>query len=366
MRLGFFTDTFLPQRNGVVTSVLSFGSELVRRGHEVHVFCPKTRVKEINGIRVYSYPAVRFRPYPEFRIAVPQGKDRVPPLDLVHSHSPFTMGFFGIRVAKHHGLPRVASFHTLLTEYLRYAFRVGAPLMKFFTWEFCRVFYNWQHRVITPSRTLKRVLREKGIKRPIEVVPNGIDTSFYRPHPKHLARKKLGLGNERVFLSLGRLSYEKKVDVVIRAMKRVNGKLVVCGRGPHASRLKELVRRERLSRKVVFHGFVREELKPLYYSAADALVVASTSETQGVVMLEAMACGTPVIGARALAIPEIVKPRRNGLLFEPDNTDELAEMLDSFEPTEAMSTNARRTASEYSVDRMVSKLVKLYRRLIRT
>jgi glycosyltransferase involved in cell wall biosynthesis len=364
MRIGFFTDTFLPQRNGVVVSLLSFGSELVKRGYEVHVFCPRSHLKEIQGMRVHSYPAVKFRPYPEFRIAIPQGRDRTPPLDLVHSHSPFTMGFFGNRVAKFQGIPRVATFHTLLSEYLGYVFKLGAPLMKVFTWQLCRGFFNRQKKVIAPTRALRWILRERGITKPITVIPTGVDTEFFKPIPKPVARRKLKLEDGKIYLSLGRLGHEKNVDVIIRAMKGVEGKLVVCGRGPAAKKLKALAKREGLKGKVLFRGFVPEKQKPHYYSAADALVIASTSETQAIVAVEAMACGTPVIGAKALAIPELVRDGWNGRLFEPGNQDQLGQILREFDPGENMRKNALRTSRSFSIKKCVARLEKFYRRLV--
>jgi glycosyltransferase involved in cell wall biosynthesis len=360
MRVGFFTDTFLPQRNGVVTSLLSFGAELVRRGHEIHVFCPKTRVKEINGISVHSYPAVKLRSYPEFKIAVPQGRDRAPELDIVHTHSPFTMGFFGWRVAKFQKIPRVSTFHTLLSEYTRHVSRFGKPILKLITWRFCKTFYNRHKKLIAPSKTLKKILHEHGIKKPVEVIPNGIDTNFYRPISRREARRKLGLKGDRIFLCFGRVSYEKNVDLIIRAIKDVEADLLIVGRGPALKRLKAMVKKEKLHDKVFFRGFVPEEAKPLYYSAADALVNASTSETQGIVILESMACGCPVIGAKSLAIPELVKEGKNGYLFESGSTEELVEILETFQPSERLKAHAVKTAQKFSIKKCTEKLEKFY------
>ncbi|MEW6221731.1 MAG: glycosyltransferase [Candidatus Hadarchaeota archaeon] len=360
MRIGFFTDTFLPQKNGVVTSLLSFGAELEKRGHEVHVFCPKTNVRHMEGMEVHSYPAVSFRRYPEFKIAVPQGRDRAPKLDLVHTHSPFTMGFFGWRVAKFQKIPRVSTFHTLLSEYYQYVSRVGKPVLKLVSWRFCRAFYKRHKKLITPSAALKRLLREHGIKKPIEVIPTGIDIKALHPIDKKTARRKLGLEDERIFLCLGRVSYEKNLDLVIRAMTEVDGKLLLVGRGPATGKLKKLVDKKHLRKRVSFKGFVPEKLKPLYCSAADALVIASKSETQGLVVAEAMACGTPVIGANALAIPEVVRNGENGYLFKPENIGSLSALMQKFEPSEGMRKNARKTAESYSIEKCTTKLEEFY------
>lgn len=363
MRIGFFTDTFLPQANGVVTSLLSFGPELVRRGHEVSIFCPKSNVKEFKGMPVFSYPAVTFRAYPEFKIAVPQGRNRAPKLDIVHTHSPFTMGFFGWRVAKLQNIPRVSTFHTLLSEYAGYVSKLGKIILKPVTWEFCRTFYNRHRKLIAPSKTLKKILQEHGIGKPIDIIPNGIDTDFFRPFEKTAARKKLGINGGKIFLSLGRLGHEKSVDVVIRAFKNLDAKLVIVGRGPAEEKLKKLTRKLGLQNKVTFKGFVPEKLKPLYYSAADALVIASEFETQGLVVVEGMACGTPVIGANSGAVPEAIREGKNGYLFGPRNVEELTKKIGTFEPSKRMEKNAIKTSKNYSIEKCVTELEKFYRSL---
>ena len=277
MRIGFFTDTFMPQHNGVVTSLLTSGQELVKRGHEVTVFCPKSKLKDFNGMKIFSYPAVTFRPYPEFKIAVPRGRDKIEELDIVHSHSPFTMGFFGWRVSRSQKIPRVSTFHTLLSEYVRYLSLFGRKLLEKIAWQYCEAFYNHQHGIIAPSLVLKETLRDHGIEKPISVVPTGIDTNFFKRSKKETAREKLGMEkDEKIFLSLGRLSYEKNVDVILKAFKGIDGKLIIAGRGPAREKLNKIKIDLGLNDKVRLVGYVPEQLKPLYYSAADALVIAST------------------------------------------------------------------------------------------
>ncbi|MEM4187855.1 MAG: glycosyltransferase [Candidatus Hadarchaeum sp.] len=361
MRIGFFTDTFLPQKNGVVTSLLSTGPELVRRGHEVFVFCPKTKIKECEGMKVYSYPAVTFKPYPEFKIAVPQGRESIPKLDIIHSHSPFTMGFFGWRVSNFQKIPRVTTFHTLLSEYVRYVAPLGKKIMEKVIWKYCEIFYNKQKGIIVPSRALKSVLVSHHIKKAISVIPTGINTNFFRPEKKKSARESLGMNDgEKIFLSLGRLGHEKNIDIIIRAFVDVDGKLIIAGRGPAAKKLVKLRDKLKLKKKVHFVGYVPEKLKPLYYSAADAFVIASTGETQALVVVEAMACGCPVIGANSLAIPEIIKDGKNGYLFSPGNIAELAQILNSYEPSQKMQAQAKKTSEKFSVTECTKKLDKFY------
>ena len=159
------------------------------------------------------------------------------------------------------------------------------------------------------------------------VVPNGIDLSKFRPQReavKLAVRKKLGLKpSDKMILVAGRLSREKNVDVVIRAYagfarENPGSKLVVCGTGPALGENIALARKLGVGKRAVFTGFVPNNVLPAYYSAADAFVTASTFETQGLTVLEAMACGTLVLGANALAIPDEVKNGKNGFLFEPN------------------------------------------------
>ncbi|MFH1821275.1 MAG: glycosyltransferase [Methanobacteriota archaeon] len=361
MRIGFFTDTFLPQKNGVVTSLLSSGSELVRRGHEVSVFCPKSNVKEFNGMKVHSYPAVTFRPYPEFKIAVPSGKDIVPKLDIAHSHTPFTMGFFSWRVSNFQKIPRVTTFHTMLSEYVKYIALFGKKFLERVTWRYCEIFYNKQRGIIAPSYALKNVLRSHHIRKPISIVPTGVDIGFFKPVKKETARKRLGLKkDEKIFLSLGRLSHEKNIDTILKAFVNIDGKLIVTGRGPAAKKLKKMKVELGLKNKVSFAGYIPERLKPLYYSAADALVIASTGETQALVVAEAMACGCPVMGANSLAIPEVVKDGKNGHLFKPKDVEHLKEILNSYERSQKMTFEALKTGKKFSVEKCVNKLEKFY------
>lgn len=358
MRIGFFTDTFVPQTNGVVTALCDFGAELTRRRHQVNVFCPRTTSQNIKGMRVFSYPSVTFRPYPEYRLGLPFITRRAPDLDVVHCHGPFTFGVYGLRVAQKQDVPAVGTFHTLLPEYVHYVSRLRFPkkYLQKIAWTYCKHHYNQYDIVTTPSAYIKNQLQAHGVRKPVLVVPNGVNPRF-KPMPKAKARKKLGLDNGRVFLYLGRLGFEKNVADVIRAVKGLNCTLVIAGKGPADSELRGLAKKLSLD-NVRFDGFVPNELLPAYYSAADAFVTASKSETQGIVVLESMACSTPVIAANALALPEIIAPGKNGFLF--NTKDQLKKMLARFEPSTTLRKNAEKTAQQYSLKKCTDKLEKAY------
>jgi glycosyltransferase involved in cell wall biosynthesis len=363
MRIGFFTDTFLPQTNGVVSSIISFGSELIKRGHEVVVFCPRSNLNEYNGMKICHYPSMTFKPYPEFKMAFPRGSGRIPKLDIVHTHSPFSLGVFGLMVAKKQCVPQVSTFHTLLSEYVTYVSNFWRGALSVVTWGYCRLYYNRCHAIITPSNILKKVLLQHKINKPMTVIPTGVDLDFLKPVDKKKAREKLGIGGGQVFLSLGRLGFEKNVDLVIRALKDVDAKLIIAGRGPAEHSLKSLTRKLGLQKKVFFAGYVPEKLKPFYYSAVDAFIIASTSETQAIVVAEALVCGCPAIGANSLAIPEIVKEGVNGHLFKPGDVDGISKILQNFEYSKKMRTVALKSAEAFSRQKCVDRLEKFYKSL---
>jgi 1,2-diacylglycerol 3-alpha-glucosyltransferase len=207
---------------------------------------------------------------------------------------------------------------------------------------------------------LKKVLLQHKIKKPIAVVPTGIDLNFFKPIEKKKAREKLGIGNERVFLMLGRLGSEKNIDVVFQAFKDVDAKLIIAGRGPAERELKNMRVKLDLQKKISFKGYVPEKLKYVYYSAADALIIASESETQGVVVAEAMACRTPAVVADSLALSEMVKDGENGFLFEPGDVKELSQILQNFEPSKRIENAALKSARRFSIQKCTDKLEKFY------
>jgi 1,2-diacylglycerol 3-alpha-glucosyltransferase len=360
MKIGFFTETFLPQTNGVVTSIESFGEELVKRGHEVHIYCPKTSIKTHKGMTVHAKASVPFLPYPEFKLAIPFGK--VEKLDIVHTHGPFFMGNYGIKVADKQKIPKVSTFHTLLSEFVKYLFpfKAGQVPLKKLAWSYSFSHYNKYDKVITPSNAIKDMLK---IKPPITVIPTGIDINVLTPQDREKSREKLGLTSKRVYLCLGRLSFEKNLDLVINAAKNFlddDSQMVIAGKGPAFDDLQRLTKELRLGQKISFVGYVSELDKVRYYSAADAFITASTSETQGIVVMEAMACGCPVIGANSLAIPEFVQDGKNGFLFEPGNAKQLSDTVKNFAFTEDMRKKALETAQEYSIEKSTTKLERFY------
>lgn len=363
MKIGFFTETYYPQTNGVVTSIDATGQELIKRGHEVHIFAPKTDRHEHLGMHVHSVPAIGFKPYPDYKIALPL-KLKVPKLDLVHTHGPFSMGNYGIWVSLKQGIPRVSTYHTLLSEYVEYVSKYGQRFTSRIAKSYCEKHYNRYHGVITPSSSIKKLLPKK-IQIKTTVIPNGIDTEFLKPVPN--AKQKLKLEYEKIYLYFGRVSYEKDIDVIIKAGKdfiKENEVLLIAGKGPALNDLKNLTTQLKMNKKIKFLGYVPENLKPTYYSAADLFITASTSETQGMVVTEAQACGTPVVAADSFALPEMINEGKDGYLFTPDDSKSLARVINYHSFPKSMGKNARENSLKFSLEKSGDKMEKLYKGLV--
>jgi 1,2-diacylglycerol 3-alpha-glucosyltransferase len=374
VKIAFFTDTFYPQVNGVVTALDSLSLELKRQGHDVEIFAPAPGPADFEGIPVHRFRSVAFRPYPEFRAALP-------PLlvnkfiarrgfDVVHTHGPFTMGWTGLYAARRNRLPCVSTFHTPFSEYVHYLFGNRARLVmlgKRVAWDYSKRHYNRYDHVIVPSNVVRTLVISKGVRKPVSVIPNGVDIKRIARVPHEDAARRFGVRG-RYVIHAGRLSREKNVSDALRAMKKIKGvKLVVTSRGPAELELRKTAKSLGVSNRVVFTGFVDFEDLVNLYRGAELAVIPSEAETQGMVILEAMACGTPVVGADYLAIPETVMNDENGRLFELHDTASLAESVNSLlsdkRELARLGRNARKTAELNSVERRTKQLVNLYESL---
>ncbi|MCL2504027.1 MAG: glycosyltransferase family 4 protein [Coriobacteriia bacterium] len=376
MRIGFFTDTYTPQINGVVTSIKLFREALEARGHEVIVFAPRPRHAE-DGDQTVRFLSVPFFFQRELRVATPVSLHAIQriedtELDVVHSHDPFAIGLFGLAIAKGKKIPYIHSYHTLYPEYVHYVWeaRWTKRLAEILSRDFCDVCDT----IIAPSTKIDHHLRQWGVRAPIEVLPTGIDLSAHAVADNKRAlmmRKRLQLAEgERVVTFVGRLGKEKNVGLLIRAMALVKEpltRLVIVGDGPDRAQLEALVERLRLGPRVSFTGYLDRPDVTCAYRISDAFVFASTTETQGLVVGEAMAAGLPVIAVTDDAVGDFVKQDKNGLLVPPNErafANAVSQLLADSETMARMGAASRLRASSLSIDIQAAKLESLYQRAI--
>ena len=375
MRVAMFTDTYTPQINGVVTSIQAFKAELERQGHEVHIWAPEApnAPKEQNVHRLRSFT---FAPYPEYRISVPNPEliDEFENVhaDIVHINTPASMGLMGLGLAQHFNLPTIGTFHTLLPEYMHYL--VNDKLQKFLmkpaqhiAWKLCRWFYNRCNSVIAPSQATARLLKQKGVSKPIRIIPTGI--SITKPVGKRTAamfRKKYKL-HGKVLLHVGRVTREKNIEAIIDAVAKIqDARLAIASDGPHLPELKKYAERKILGGRVRFLGYLSKQELAAAYAAADLFVCASKSETQGIVLLEAAVSDLPIVALDAPVVSDFIRENRVGIISnERDFARKILAALNDSKLHSRVSSRAKAIAQKYSIERCAKELVKTYERVIR-
>jgi len=371
LKVAMFTDSFYPVKDGVLAAMETQAKGLEARGHEVVVVAPDTSPRPDYPRRVHYLPSIGFRWYPGYRIAVSSSDmmefvREVRP-DVLHCHGLASMAILSLTVARAAKIPHVLTFHTMANEAVKYysPWPVREDLIVPLVWVYLRNMMKRAEVVIAPSRPIKDELEENGVRmQACEVVPTGIDTSVYTPD--NFDRDfpgRYGLQGKRVLLHVGRLSKEKRLDIVLGAMAKLakdepDLRLLVAGSGPSSGFYADEAKRLGIPDRVVFAGFMPDPELLKAYASCDALVLASTFETQGLVVLEALASGTPVAGMRCRAIPEFVQEGKNGCLFDEASCAEGIQRCLS--RGKSMKLNAVASAREYSVEPCTRRLEAAY------
>lgn len=382
MRIAFYTDTYLPNIDGVVSQIVASKKELEKRGHYVHVFTSGSSEERRAADRTVSvYSSVRFPPYPQYKWAIfpytSVSEVEKMRLQLIHCHALASMGLAAVYSAKALRLPLVGTFHTMAPLATHYFIKhpVAQEVLSKAAWHAIRVFYAPFDVVTTPSQATAALLREHGVE-DVKVISNGISLKTFNRYIKgrEAMRHKLGIKkDEKLITFVGRVTEEKNVDVLIKSAKLAEAqdnkfKLIIVGSGPALQNMKVLAREVGL-KKIVFTGAVKHSEIPAYLAATDWQITASTFETQGIGIIEGLACGKPCIGANSLAIPEAIKQGRNGFIFEPGDVGECTEQIlnavsmDELK-YEKMRQAAAKGAKRYSVEKSTSELLRLYEKYV--
>jgi glycosyltransferase involved in cell wall biosynthesis len=327
MKIAIFTETFLPKLDGVVTILCQVLERLNEKGHKVLLFGPPGGPAEYAGAEVVGVGGPRFPLYPDIRINIPRRfvweKIKAFEPDLVHIVSPFFLGPFGLSYGRRLNVPIVASFHTHVPNYVRH---YGGGFIEPAIWSYLRSIHNAAHLNLCPSSETLKDLRRHGFER-VRWWRRGIDTGRFTPGPRNEAmRNRLSDGNpdDLLVLYVGRHSPEKRLDLIRDPLFSVPGvRLSMVGGGPSHEQLRRHFRGTPTS----FPGFLRGDDLVEAYRAADVFLFPSTTETFGLVALEAMACGVPVIAANTGGVLDIIRDGENGLLFNPERPEEIGGLV---------------------------------------
>lgn len=392
MRICMFTDSFLPYCSGVTFSVLNQASELVNRGHNVCIFRPKPRQKDIDentsidlpdDVEVFDVPFnVGVSKVPKLRITFPSfltslWRVRKWNPDIIHMSTEWGCGWEGLIASKLLRKPTVGTFHTFFADpgYLK---SFGLPNFKFiqkFMWWYSVSFYNACRFVTSPSKSVKDALVAHGIRFDPIIIPNGIERPRLVDADAIMKmRNDLGIFGPS-FVYCGRISPEKSLDVVIDSFalvqkKRRRAKLVIIGDGPSKADLEKQAEELGIKDNVIFLGHVSHErlIDENLLLLADTFVTASKTENQPMSILEAMSFGLPIVGANSKGIPELIENGENGLLFEPDNPQDMAtcmlHMANKRRKRRRMGHGALKFAAEYQMPQVVDRLEEVYEQAI--
>ncbi len=318
MRIAFFTETFIPKIDGIVTRLRNTISQLHRKGNAVLVFAPDGGIDEFEGARVVGVPSAPFPLYPELRLALPRSSMRGELLefepDVIHVVDPALLGIAGIYYSTTMRIPLVASYHTQLPKYLNY-YKLG--FLEGLAWQLLRSRHKSAAVNLCTSTAMVDELTSHHIPR-VALWQRGIDTDLFSPaRASAEMRNYLSQGNPSspLIIYVGRLSPEKNIEQLKHLFDSIpKARLAIIGGGPHKSALEKHFR----GTATFLPGYLQGEQLASAFASADVFVLPSRTETLGLVLLEAMAAGCPVIGARAGGIPDIIEDGVNGFLFEDE------------------------------------------------
>ena len=382
MNIGLFTETYYPEINGVANSVYMLKEELERMGHNAYVFTtttPGAPKAERNVFRVRSIPCAFLT---ERRVGMfysPKLAHLIKRLhlDVIHTHTEFSLGIFGRIMARELGIPVVHTYHTIYEDYTHYIahFKALDRRAKAFVRVYSRFCCNTAERVIVPTQKVRQLLCGYRVSRNIDVIPTGIDLDKFRRETYNeeeveRIRESLGIGkNEKVLLYIGRVSQEKNIAEILDGYAQYAGmhedvRFVMIGSGPELEKLEEQAETLGITDRVIFAGSRPWDEIGKYYLLGDVFVSASQSETQGLTYIEAMAAGLPVVAKKDPCLDDVLRDGVNGYTFT--NREEFLLALDHVLYSgrqEEYAKNSLEAVKRYSRESFARSVLALYQDL---
>lgn len=376
MKIVFFTESYKPYLSGVTVAVETLAKILTGQGHRVWIFAPDYPQKKRSLGKIYRLPSIATKKYPGFRVACPLGSGifkkikKISP-QIIHSHSPYTLGIIARHCARKLKIPFVYSFHTIFSDYLHYF-----PIFpKMISSLILNQYFKWFLKntpTIVPTAYTRELTISLGAS-PVEIIPTGVDFSeVYKGAGVNLKEKLRLWQNPRILLYVGRLSKEKNLPFLLEVMSRLKQlrpdvHLVLIGSGPEENNLKKLAHNLKINDFVTFIRQVPHQEIFSYYRDADIFACPSKSETQGIVLIEAMAVGLPVVAIEAKGVSDIIKSEFGFLVEEKVETfsAKVLELLESEILLKDMSRKAKKASLEnYSSQVMARKTEKFYQKIL--
>ena len=373
MRIAIFSNAYKPIVSGVVTSMALFRRGLIEAGHDVYVIAPEYKDYEDEEPYIFRFPALNLPERLDFSLAISFKSSMAPTVRgikpaLIHSQHPVWMGDLATAFARDLNLPLVFTFHSRYDEYAQRYVPIAPELAGIVAEEIIKRYLEKCAHVVAPTPSIRDfILQSYDADVPVTVVPTPVDLSLYHDLAPKRVRAALGLENVELLLYVGRLAKEKSLDFLLRAFagivtQRPQARLLLVGKGPHERRLRRLTRKLDLGERVIFTGPIPHDEVPHYAAAADLFVFPSVTETQGLVLIEAMAAGAPVVAVEAPGSTDVLA-EGGGLLVPAQErafADAVLGLLADEMRRRAMGAQAARAAQRYTIPATTARLLTVY------
>ncbi len=375
MNIVMMTNTYTPIVGGLEKSVQLFSKEFRKRGHRVYIVAPQFNQAPKYERGVIRIPALKEFQGTDYSVNIPipglltKFIQRFKP-DIVHSHHPFLVGDMALRLSRSLQIPLVFTYHIMFEQYVDHL-PISNETFKHFVVHLAVGYSNLTAAVIVPTQSVKTILQSRGVTAPIHVIPTGIDVKAFSKGNGKDFRKEHNIPDKAFVIGyVGRISPEKNVEYLAKTIVQYlktnsNAHFLLAGRGPLLKLIQEIFRSEDLENRLHYAGVLNQEQLIHCYQAMDVFAFSSLSETQGIVLIEALAAGTPVIAVEAPVVSEFVKDHKNGRLVENNNRKEFIKTLDWFyhlSPSSLgkLKRQAKKSVAEYSISNSVDSTLQLY------
>ena len=368
MRIAYVTEVFLPKIDGITVTLTHLLEYLRERGHESIMFAPKGSISSYAGTEVIGRLSVRTPFYPELHVALPIARVEKELLkfdpDLVHLVNPTSLGLAGMRAARKHGIPVVASYHTDMPGFAR-RWRLGflaKPIYGYYRWV-----HNQANLNLTPSEFTMKQLKAQGFKR-LAVWTGGVDIDRFHPDNASVEMRERLSGGEPekpLMLFVSRLSREKRADWLLPIVRQISGiRLAIVGDGPARSQLEKLF----AGTPTVLTGYLRGTELATAFASGDIFSFTGAEETFGNVVAEAMASGLAVVAPRSGGVVDLVEDGVTGLLFKPEDhskfLDCVRELAQDLDRAKRMGQAGQKKARLYAWETTLTQLLEFYENVV--
>ncbi len=375
MRIGIFTDTYAPQINGVVTSIES-SLNYLNQNHTVYIFCPNVKPKVKSTKHIWRFPSVVYPFQKEYRLVLPFNKqlDKIKELqlDIIHVHTPFTMGIIGLKIAKKLNIPAIHTFHTYFEKYLHYFPILPEKWMNKYAKKETEKICNQCKLIIVPTEEMRNELKKYNINSPSVIIPSGIKNEKISEKDIKDFKTKNKLKDEIYCLFVGRIGHEKNIYFLLNAFEKIqqqipNINLLIIGDGPERKNLEKEVSNKNLNDNVIFTGYLDKKDVFTGYQIAKLMLFPSKTETQGLTVVESLLSGTPVIGLNQLGVKNVIGDNLGGIVTKEsieEYTDACLSLLNDKIKYEEYVEKAIKRGKEFSVNKSGKLLIDAYNSIL--